>query len=154
MVSHFSLVSTQKDQLNNAHKCGLTLCEQITIGIKNNVPHQRIFEYCNWFCDTHIFPQFEIEEKIIFPFLEIEETTLKKLLSEHRKIKRLMHSKGDISKIINQVEELLELHIRFENKFMFQDAYSNVKTFFGSDIQTLFLGYTTSEEWKDTFWLE
>ena len=156
MMGTLTRAEAIQDEFISGHKDGLKLCDHIHIGIKNGIQHERIFQYCQWYYLNHIEYQFELEEKIIFPFLDTDESQIKKILSDHRKIKRIVKGKVNFTKAINQSEELLEQHIRFENKLNFNKIYASAYQLFGSDITKLFFGYNNvcEKEWEDKFWLE
>ena len=156
MMGTLTRAEAIQDEFISGHKDGLKLCDHIHIGIKNGIQHERIFQYCQWYYLNHIEYQFELEEKIIFPFLDTDEKKKKKILSDHRKIKRIVKGKVNFTKAINQIEELLEQHIRFENKLNFNKIYASAYQLFGSDITKLFFGYNNvcEKEWEDKFWLE
>ena len=107
--------------ISREHHHGLLLCWKIRTGLKKNVAPERIKKYVDWFFEQYLLPHFEIEELYIFPILGNEHESVKKALSEHRRLARLCNSKTDLLKNLNLIEEELESHIRFEERVLFNE---------------------------------
>ena len=107
--------------ISREHHHGLLLCWKIRTGLKKNVAPERIKKYVDWFFEQYLLPHFEIEELYIFPILGNEHESVKKALSEHRRLARLCNSKTDLLKNLNLIEEELESHIRFEERILFNE---------------------------------
>jgi iron-sulfur cluster repair protein YtfE (RIC family) len=105
--------------LSRDHHHGLLLCWKIRQGFKKNVEVSRIKKYCDWFWKTHLENHFEIEEKHLFPILPGDNEHIVKVLAEHRRLKRLFETKDELAKNLSHIEEELELHIRFEERILF-----------------------------------
>ncbi|MBL4709282.1 MAG: hemerythrin domain-containing protein [Flavobacteriales bacterium] len=105
--------------LSRDHHHGLLLSWKIRTGLKKGIDPTCIMKYVKWFWKNHLADHFEIEEKIVFPLLGNDHELIKKALSEHRKIKRLIERDGDLDKRLNFIESLLEKHIRFEERVLF-----------------------------------
>ena len=107
--------------ISREHHHGLLLCWKIRTGLKKNVAAERIKKYVDWFFEQYLLPHFEIEELYIFPILGNEHESVKKALSEHRRLARLSNSKTNLLKNLNLIEEELESHIRFEERILFNE---------------------------------
>jgi len=136
------------------HHHGLTLCQNIHQGFRKNIEPERIKKYCIWFFKQNIEIHFKIEEQYIFPILGKDHILVKKALREHRKIKRLIEDRTDIIKSINLLEELIEAHIRFEEKNIFNDIQKKVTQEIKNAIlnDTDFHTTKITSEWHDAFW--
>lgn len=103
------------------HHHGLLLCWKIRIGFSKGVSAQRIKRYADWFFEHHARPHFELEEEHIFPILGNAHELVKRALAEHRRLTRLFNATDDIEKLLGQIEEELEKHIRFEERVLFNE---------------------------------
>lgn len=107
--------------LSRDHHQGLLLSWKIRTGFKKEIAPKRMMKYVKWFWATHLVDHFKIEEETVFPVLGNEHELVKKALSEHRKMKRLMKGDEDLEVRLNAMEELLEKHIRFEERVLFNE---------------------------------
>lgn len=107
--------------LSRDHHHGLLLCWKIRAGIKKNIETERIKKYADWFWERHLQPHFEIEEEIVFPILGNQNELVKQAHAEHRRLKRLFVEESDALKAISLIEEVLEKHIRFEERVLFNE---------------------------------
>lgn len=82
---------------------------------------ERVKHYTDWVFKHHIFPHFEMEEKFLFPILGNKNNLVKKAISQHRRLCRLFNNPDDIHKSISLIEEELEIHIRFEERVLFNE---------------------------------
>ncbi len=82
-------------------------------------------KYNDWFFENHLLPHFEIEEKYLFPVLDEGNELIQKALAEHRRLKRLFKDKEDLVKSLGSIEKELELHIRFEERELFNEIQKN-----------------------------
>ncbi|MCK0162142.1 hemerythrin domain-containing protein [Allomuricauda sp. F6463D] len=105
--------------VSREHHQGLLLCWKIRTGLSKNIQPERIKTYVDWFYKTYFIPHFKLEETYIFPILGPNHPWIKKALTDHRRLTRLFTDpKGDM-KVLGQIEEELEQHIRFEERKLF-----------------------------------
>ena len=107
--------------LSREHHHGLLLCWKIKTGLKKNVELGRIKKYVNWFWEFHLKQHFEMEETYIFPILGLKHELVKKALAEHCELKYLFTRTDDMLKNLKLIEEKLQDHIRFEERFLFNE---------------------------------
>ncbi|SDD54656.1 Hemerythrin HHE cation binding domain-containing protein [Algoriphagus faecimaris] len=107
--------------LSHDHHQGLLLCWKIRQGFKLTIEASRIQTYCEWFWKNHLTPHFEEEEEVIFPILEADHPLIKQAISEHKKLRRLFNTWENPEKTLGQIEEVLEKHIRFEERILFPE---------------------------------
>jgi len=105
--------------VSREHHHGLLLCWKIRTGLSKKVEPERIKTYMDWFYDTYLCNHFELEETFIFPILGKEHPWVKKALTDHRRLTRLFSSPISDIRIMGQIEEELEAHIRFEERQLF-----------------------------------
>jgi hemerythrin superfamily protein len=139
--------------LSRDHHQGLLLCWKIRTGFKKDIRPQRIMKYVKWFWKNHLIAHFEIEEKVVFPILGNDHESVKKALSEHRKINRLMGGSDELKKRLNSIEEIVEKHIRFEERVLFKEIQAvateeQLKQVAASHAQEAFV-----DDFRDPFWL-
>ena len=106
--------------LSREHHHGLLLSWKIRAGFSKNIEPQRMKTYADWFFKTHLIPHFEMEEEHIFSILEADNEFVKRALSDHRRLKRLF-SEEDIRAALSNIEEVLDAHIRFEERVLFPE---------------------------------
>lgn len=142
--------------LSHDHHHGLLLCWKIRTGYRKNVEINRIKLYADWFYKNHLLPHFEIEEKYVFPILGNEHELVKRALSEHRKLRRLFEDSEEASKTLGMIEEKLEAHIRFEERFLFNEIQNTAPPKVLEEMMAIHSGLNSGtrsvEEWEDEFW--
>lgn len=138
-------------QFSREHHFGLLLCWKIRTGLKKEISLERIKNYTDWFFENQLKPHFLAEEKYIFSILPEDHKLIKRALSEHRKLERLFNDDKDIYKSLNQIEEKLDEHIRFEERILFNEI-QEVAT--EAQLQKIAEIHTElpKDEWKDAFW--
>lgn len=138
--------------LSREHHHGLQLCWKIRTGFKKEIETLRIRNYVVWFYENHLLPHFMIEEKYIFPILGNDNDLIKRALSEHRKIKRLVLSETELYKSLNSLEEVLESHIRFEERILFNEIQSVATNEQLQKIQFYHSDIKFADNLTDVFW--
>lgn len=141
------------EPLDSEHRDGLLLCWKIREGLRKEVDVTRIKAYLDWYWKNYLNIVFGLEEKYLFDILPKDDKARKKVVSQHKKLKRLFEEKNP-DKFLNSIiliEEELELHIRFAEKDV-QQRVLEVATpeqlqKIEENIQEL-----TMEDWDDLFW--
>ncbi|WP_281298660.1 hemerythrin domain-containing protein [Flavobacterium limnophilum] len=106
--------------LSREHHHGLLFCWKIRTGIKKKVEVSRIKKYADWFYQNYLIPHFEVEEKYVFPILGNENELIKRAVSEHGSLKRLLESTNtEFQNNISLISDELVDHIRFEERVLF-----------------------------------
>lgn len=139
--------------LSRDHHHGLLVCWKIRTGLKKGIDLQRIKDFTDWFFKTSLLPHFNEEERFLFPLLGNEHEMIKKALSEHRRLTRLFENNSDLEKTLNQIEEELENHIRFEERVLFNEIQKVVSE---QKIQSMLkkdLENPIEKKWADEFWV-
>lgn len=107
--------------LSRDHHHTLLLSWKIRKGFSKGVDPQRMKTYASWFFENHILPHFKIEEKYLFPVLGEDHDMVKKALAEHRRLERLFRDEKEFVRSLNLIEEELELHVRYEERELFNE---------------------------------
>lgn len=139
--------------LESEHRDCLLLCWKIREGFRNDIALNRIKKYVDWYWNNHLKFIFEIEENHIFSTLPADDKLRKKVLSQHRKLRKLFEVKNESEylKSLTLIEEELELHIRFAEKDVLNEF---MKTATPSQIKEIEekSQCVACKEWKDLFW--
>jgi hypothetical protein len=138
--------------LSRDHHEGLLLCWKIREGLRRNIGPARISGYAKWFYTNYLVPHFREEELFFFPLLGNDHAEVKKALDEHRELHALCATLDDTPDKLLNLADVLERHIRFEERVLFnslQDATTD-------EILSR-SGYTENYEkscpaWNDEFW--
>lgn len=138
--------------LSRDHHHSLLLCWKIREGFKRNTEPERIKKYVDWFWLNYLRAHFEFEEQVLFPILGNDNTLIKKAISEHRRLSRLIHSNTDIYKNLNLLEEELDSHIRFEERILFKEIELVCSDEQLNILQNHDHNLTFEENNTDTFW--
>ena len=113
-----NLISLSRD-----HHHGLLLGWKIKQGLKFEVKPELIAEYIKYFSEAALFPHFKAEEDQILTYLDDTDSGKQRILQEHKSIRELVTAANteinDITPIFSQLAELLESHIRYEEREFF-----------------------------------
>ncbi|MBO2542854.1 hemerythrin domain-containing protein [Salegentibacter sp. BDJ18] len=139
--------------LSREHHHGLLLCWKIRQGVKKEVEVARIKAYTEWFKIHYLDPHFEAEEEYIFPVLGNEHELVKRALKEHRRLKRLFSQVTEVEIALNNIEEELDSHIRFEERVLFNEIQEVASAEQLANIEKHHNGIQFSDDdWQDHFW--
>lgn len=143
--------------LSKEHHFGLLACWKVRQGIALNIEPQRIKNYINYFWNNHLAQHFETEENILFK--SSEGKLIDTALLEHDELRSQIKSINDGVTVDNLTSfaDLLEQHIRFEERELFKNLQSELSeetlNKIGEDIEELgeepFI-----ENYNDAFWLK
>lgn len=133
------------------HHFGLLLCWKIREGFRRNVELERMKKYTDWFFEVYQKPHFDMEEKYMFPILPDDDKMKKRAIAEHRKLERLFNDNEDVNRALILIEELLDQHIRFEERILFNEIQKNATE---EELQKLAEIHEDPEDltWEDEFW--
>lgn len=139
--------------LSRDHHHALLLCWKLRKGMQDQVAHERVKLYVNWFWVNHLASHFRIEEEVIFIILKEDDPLRKQALAEHRILEGLFKSAEKSSAYFSELERALEQHIRFEERILFQkiqecatvDQLEKIK---GAHKEE------NHDEWGDRFWIK
>lgn len=139
-------------ELSREHHYGLLLCWKIRTGFKKSIEIERIKAYVDWFFQNDLLEHFNIEEQTLFKLLGDNHVMIKKALTDHRRLIRLVEDTKDVEKSLSQLEEELEKHIRFEERILFPEIQKTVSE---KDLELAMKAHSkknSNDDWKDEFW--
>jgi len=96
------------------------------------------------FFETDLMTHFEVEEEIVFPAMsgiENSRATIYQLVDEHRNLERLVHrlrqARGlQLSRVLREFADLLEAHIRKEERVLFPCYERNISPKHAGQVKT------------------
>lgn len=145
--------------LSRDHHSGLQLVWKIRFGMKNKISPKRIGDFVLFYISHELEPHFKDEEHYLFPLLKTDDPLRIRVESEHTVIRSLSHaikhSHSNIA-LCEQFARLLELHIRFEERELFNYMQDTISKEILAEI-----GFRLSQnsrasdqEWTDPFWIK
>lgn len=118
--------------LSRDHHHGLLLGWKIKQGLKHNVEPGLILEYIHYFSEAALFPHFKAEEEQILVHLEDTDASRQRILEEHKKIREMIANLDkhvdETATTFTKLAELLESHIRYEEREFFPYLEQNLNT--------------------------
>lgn len=139
--------------LSREHHHGLLLCWKIRQGMKLEVEPGRMKNYLDWFKQQYLYPHFKAEEEFVFPVLGNDNELVKKALAEHRRLRRLFNEDTEVLKSLHLIEEELDLHIRFEERILFNEIQKIASPEQFEEIEEKHHAVAFSDDqWDDHFW--
>ncbi|HLV51680.1 MAG TPA: hemerythrin domain-containing protein [Flavobacterium sp.] len=105
--------------LSHDHHHGLLVCWKIRTAFSKGIEMERVKNYLKWFYEYHLKTHFEIEEQTLLPVVGTENEYGKQMLAEHQQLRDLFETTEISSGNLTQIEELLQAHIRFEERQLF-----------------------------------
>jgi len=138
--------------LSRGHHHSLLLCWKIRTGFSKGVTADRIKRYADWFFEYHIEPHFRQEEKHVFPILGASHDLVRKAVGEHRKLSRLFKDQDEIEKSLSLIEEMLESHIRFEERVLFNEIQKTASPLQLDMVTSLHADHNFVDNTEDEFW--
>ena len=149
--------SVELAPLSREHHDGLLFVWKLKEGLKKNVSVERLRKFTFWFWQQHIKPHFYQEEKILSPHLSATDPLLTRMNREHEYIREFILSldKEAEAQVFKQLADLLNDHIRFEER----ELFTHLEITLSAD--TLQSIYKELEQhpvcacdWEDEFWLK
>lgn len=150
---HPAIVELSKD-----HHFGLLLSWKIRKGAELHVPLERVIRYVIHEFETDLEHHFREEEELMFNKIPVEDPLRKRAEEEHKLIRSYVtQMKEDNSEnALNDFSKLLENHIRFEERELFnhiQETFSTEQlTVIGEQLKSRQRPHTSM--WNDNFWVD
>ncbi len=141
--------------LSREHHDGLLFVWKLRQGSANGTPLATLQEFCKWYRHAHLDHHFATEEKLLTPHLETVPDLKDQLLCEHEEIRGLLSTIVEEPDTVTIVllANLLEKHIRFEERILFPDLESRLTpTQLQSILHQLEEEPTCSNDWNIEFW--
>ena len=138
--------------LSRDHHHGLLLSWKIRQGLKKEVEVDRIKIYSDWFYVTHLIPHFEMEEAHVFSLLAEDHPLRIQAIAEHKEIKELVNTTTNLEDTLNTLADVLEGHIRFEERVLFPEIQSIATPEEMALIDEIHYEQNLVENTSDEFW--
>ena len=148
--------------LSREHHDGLLFVWKIKQGLANGTSAETLSEYTKWFWTNHIKPHFKDEEEVLVKFLAADNTLVKRMLKEHAEIRDYiiaLDKEPDFTSL-KQLAELINDHIRFEERQLFAYAEENLTQ---EQLEEIYKDLPQELQcstdpmaigWKDEFWVK
>jgi len=136
--------------LSRDHHQALLLCWKIKAGLSKNVALSRIYSYVEWFFESHLRPHFRLEEDYVFPLVNSSNREL--ALEQHQQLKDILQSSIKDEQTLIRFQELLNEHIRFEERILFNEVQESGGLERLRDIEGLHTNEKFCENETDPFW--
>jgi hemerythrin-like domain-containing protein len=144
-------------EFSKDHHFGLLLVWKIREGLKKSIELNRISRYILYFFQDSLIPHFKEEEEILFCLIPSDNALRMRAESEHsmfyKMVEELRNNPED-KQLIQNFADLLEKHIRFEERELFNFLQENISE---SGLQAVAAKLKAREQkegsaWTDTFW--
>ena len=141
--------------LSREHHDGLLFVWKIRQGLANGTSLTAMCNYAKWFWKNHIKPHFKDEEKVLIQYLPADNPLVIQMIDEHKQIRDMILTldKEPEKKLLEQLADFLNNHIRFEERELFVYAEKALSIEQLNNIyQQLASESFCDTEWKDEFW--
>jgi iron-sulfur cluster repair protein YtfE (RIC family) len=138
--------------LSRQHHFGLLFCWKLRKGFATGIAIERMAAYRDWFFQTEIVPHFAEEEAVVFPILKSGHPLVERALEEHDRLRELFTTQTGIEASLQELESLLQKHIRFEERQLFE-AIQEVAT--PEELRAVASAHqekSNDEVYEDPFW--
>lgn len=144
-------------RFSREHHHGLLLVWKIREGLRRKIDAARIIDYASKFFSAELEPHFADEEQNLLPFLPPEDELRVRTETEHKKLRsviRELEAANSVDRKLNELAQLLEEHIRFEERILFNHLQSILSKEQLSKIDSEGTTRTCrfDDDWKDQFW--
>ena len=139
------------------HHFGLLLVWKIRQGLKKSINPERISKYVTFFFKEDLEKHFKEEEILLFSKLPVTDDLRKRAEADHQIIYTLVAAieKRKVDPVLlYQLADLLEEHIRFEERQLFYHLQDYISAVDLEKIESRFSNNSKSidEKWDDIFW--
>lgn len=138
--------------LSRDHHHALLLVWKIRTGLRKNREISRINKYIRWFYTNYLCQHFTTEENLLYPILGNDHPLIKLALDEHRQIRRLIESNGEETEKLDLLANLIEQHVRFEERTLFNEIQQSASDSQLKQVQAACTAEGFVENDEDKFW--
>ncbi len=138
--------------LSRQHHFGLLFSWKLRKGFAKNIDLSRLVAFSKWFYENEIKEHFADEEKYLFPILDSENELIIRAISEHREIERLFKDVDNADESLPILEELLQEHIRFEERILFNEIQKAATEEQLQKIEEIHANLHSHNDYSDPFW--
>lgn len=131
----------------------IQFCWKVREGLRQKICFIRIKNYTDWYFSNFLHLQLERKLRIAIFVLGNDHILTKKMLTKHRRIKRVFLSNKDVERSLHRIEEELENLIRFEDHYVFKELKFDycLSEFFEREYLSPKLSHAC-KDWSDPFW--
>lgn len=104
------------DLIKTDYHCIYIFSSTLREYLKTETDLEKINQYAQWFWHTYFEEQCTVEEQFFALHLPEDLPDFKKILAQHRRLKRLFTSPKNLFKALNRIEEELDAHLKFEER--------------------------------------
>ena len=140
--------------LSRDHHEGLLLVWKIRKGVSLKLEASRVEKYVDWFFVEHLLPHFKIEEEHLFTLVLPTNLKVRQALEEHSALIALFSKTNKNTDQLLVIADKLEGHIRFEERFLFNEIQNLVDENGLRNIEKFHANGTFCNNNSDEFWLE
>ncbi len=139
--------------LSHDHHQGLLFCWKMRKGMNAGVESSRMHSYLKWFFEQHLQPHFRQEEEHYFPLIGARHPLVVRACAEHRELEKLYSEPDGGYEKIQKFTELLESHIRFEERELFEHMQQQVTPQQWEELEKHDADSSCTDNYGDMFWL-
>lgn len=142
--------------LSREHHFGLLFCWKIRQGIKKNISAERMRPYVSYFWKNQLQHHFEEEETVLFANMR-DDAQVKQAKTEHTQIsqlvKAIVESQNGSIESLQQLADMLDNHIRFEERILFPHIEQTLTALQLSELGKQLSPTVEKDEYADEFWV-
>lgn len=139
------------------HNDELMLVWKIGEGIRKKIDPKRIIDYCTFHYKEVTSLHMAKEEKYILEKLPANDLGRNKILHDHAAlndlVKRISENPSDPYKLLAELAESLEKHIRWEERIFFEKIQTELPEDVIKSMQPIESEAHECSTWNDAFWL-
>lgn len=147
-------------KFSQEHHFGLLLVWKIREGIKKMVATERLSSYAQFIFENNLKQHFREEEALLFVKLKDNDPLKQRATGEHQLIYQLIEkikTDGNNLQVIVDFADLLDKHIRFEERELFQTLQNDLSEAELNEIAALHSTEKIADadnQWDDHFWVK
>jgi hypothetical protein len=107
--------------ISREHHQALMVVLNLKKAVERGLSIERLWAYVNWFFEHYYYQHISQEERFVFPLLGAGHPFVKQALEEHRELINSLSAAKESEQAILNFALLLEKHIRFEERQLFQE---------------------------------
>ncbi|WP_019039101.1 hemerythrin domain-containing protein [Psychroflexus tropicus] len=138
--------------LSREHHDGLIFALRLQKGVAKRARLEEMENYAIWFWKQHLLPHFKMEELQLFPMLKEDYELVKTARQQHRDLESLFNTQPKTYKDFKAIYELLQLHIRLEERELFNWIQEELNSEELAKFQAIHDSQSTCEVWPHPFW--
>ena len=144
-------------KLSRDHHASLMFCWKLRHGIKFQIAPERMINYLTYFTTNHLNPHFQEEEEILFAPLKDDKVL--RAIDDHlvikNTIKKILNSSAeDQIKGLATLADLVDKHVRFEERILFPHLEKELTEEQLENIGKIIKDDPLKDNYEDEFWVK